>query len=190
MKRKSSNRAWRHSTSSTKKRRDPCGPGSGPLPLAVPVASSRAWEGKAVPVLRARLRLAAMPIRPRLVPTGQRTSTCGKSHRKRACRHVKSGRGLCPRATSVASLAGRAKTKKDQALDCQLHSKRKLEPKGLFRQQQTKPRAPKRQPLLPRIAVAAAMSGPRAAAPRIAARPPGSGSKQRAQPPNLGGGET
>ena len=125
MKRKSSNRAWRHSTSSTKKRRDPRGPGSGPSPLAVPVASSRAWEGKAVPVLRARLRLAAMPIRLRLVPTGQRTSTCGKSHRKRACRHVKSGRGLCPRATGVASLAGRAKTKKNQALDCQLHSKHK-----------------------------------------------------------------
>jgi hypothetical protein len=94
MKRRSSNRAWRHSTSSTKTGRDPSGPGSGPSPLAVPVASSRAWEGKAVPVLRARLCSAVMPIRPRLVPSGQRTSMFGKSHRKRAHRHVKSGR-LC-----------------------------------------------------------------------------------------------
>jgi hypothetical protein len=157
MKRKSSNRAWRHSTSSTKTGLAPPGPGSGPSPLAVPVASSRAWEGKAVPVLRARRRSAAMPIRPRLVPSGQRTSKFGKAIGSE--RVGTSKVAAYASATRIATVprywsSGTGKNEEIPSLRLSTSFKAQIEPKGLFRQQQTKLRAPERRPLLPRIAYA------------------------------------
>ena len=88
MKRKSSTSAWGHSTSSMAKGLDLSGPASGSSPLAVPVANSRVWEGKALPVLRASPRPETISIRPRPVPLGQGTKTLGNGHKRRSGSHL------------------------------------------------------------------------------------------------------
>lgn len=67
---------------------DLSGPASGSSPLAVPVANSRVWEGKALPVLRASPRPETISIRPRLVPLGQGTRTLGNGHKRRSGSHL------------------------------------------------------------------------------------------------------